>query len=252
MSLAARRRALAVLAALPTLSLAAGAQAPARAPLRLTVVNLMPWAGFDPQGRPTGVLVDLAALLAASGGVALKPLLVPYGRAPHMLNSGGADLMLSTDSQVTGGTAIEHLGEIAIMLFGRAGFRFQHLRDLHGKTVGYLRHSAYSPALEAEARIHRHAFDSYEQGVRMLRAGRLDAIMGTSDSIAYALRKQRAGDAVSPRYPLARVKLTLFAGRHVDAGVAAALQAACRQLRQQQTMETLLRRYASVSDGETA
>lgn len=239
MSKLTRRRALAVLGALPALSFAANQ----RAPLRLTMVNLMPWAGIDAQGRPTGALVDLTALLAKASGVPLTPLLVPYGRAPYMLNSGGTDLMTAIDIRIKGSDAIEHLGAVDIVVFGLNGFRFQQLGDLHGKTVGYLRHSSYSPELEVEPGVRRHPFDSYEQGVRMLRAGRLDAIIGVGNSIEYALRKQDAGADVSARYPLARGRVALYAERDLAADTSAALQAGCRDLRQKQTLEKLLQQY---------
>ncbi len=226
----------AALGALPAIAPAAAT----RAPLRLTTVNLMPWAGNDAQGRPVGALIELSAQLAALSGVPITPLPVPYGRAPHMLNSGGTDLMLLVDTSTKGSTAIEYVGTVDIVVFGRSGFRFQRMEDLFGHTVGMLRHSGYSPELEIEQRIRKHAFDSYDQGVRMLQAGRLDAVLGVGDSIEYALGK--AAGQVSPRYPLAQGRVALYADAKIDAATIAALQAGCRQLRQKRVMDELLRR----------
>jgi ABC-type amino acid transport substrate-binding protein len=237
-----RRRALSATAAMaamigaPTLSPAAVA----RAPLRLTLVNLMPWAGNGPHGQPVGALIDLCAQLAALSGVPITPMAVPYGRAPYMLSSGGTDLMLAIDTSTSGSSAIEYVGTVDIVILGRSGFRFQRLDDLFGKTVGTLRHTGYSQQLEAETRIHKHAFDSYEQGLRMLQAGRLDAIMGVGDSIEYALTK--TGGQVSPRFPLVRGRVALYANPKIDAATIAALQAGCRQLRQKRVMDELLHR----------
>ncbi|MRX07350.1 transporter substrate-binding domain-containing protein [Pseudoduganella sp. FT25W] len=236
MTVVTRRRALAALGALPLLSVAA---AP-RQPLRLTMVNLMPWAGLDAQGQPFGALIDLSAQMAQLSGLPIIPIPVPYGRAPYMLRSGGSELMLAIDISPKGGTAIEHVGTVDIVVLGRDNFRFERLSDLHGKTVGHLRHAAYSPELEADQAIRKHAFDSYEQGVRMLLAGRFDAMMGVGDSIEYALTK--SGGGVSQRYVLARGKVALYADASVGAGAAAALQDACKQLRQKHVMETLLKR----------
>ena len=77
----------------------------------------------------------------------------------------------------------------------------------------------------------------------MLRAGRLDAIIGVGNSIEYALHKQDAGADVSARYPLARGKVALYAERDLAADTSAALQAGCRDLRQKQTLEKLLQQY---------
>jgi ABC-type amino acid transport substrate-binding protein len=235
--------AIAALGGLPATSRAA-ANTPSRAPLRLTMVNLMPWAGNGQDGQPVGALVELSAQLATLSGVPITPMPVPYGRAPYMLTSGGTDLMLLIDTGaragVKGGFAIDHVGTVDIVVFGRSGFRYQRMADLFGKTVGTLRHSGYSPELEAESRIHKHAFDSYDQGVRMLHAGRLDAVMGVGDSIDYALGK--AAGQVSPRYPLMQGRVTLYADPAIDAATVAALQAACRQLRQKRVMDQLLHR----------
>jgi ABC-type amino acid transport substrate-binding protein len=230
---------IAALGALPTTSSAA---ATARAPLRLTMVNLMPWAGNGPHGQPIGALINLSAQLATLSGMPITPMPVPYGRAPYMLTSGGTDLMLliDTGANVKGGIAIDYVGTVDIVVFGRSGFRFQRMEDLFGKTVGLLRHSGYSPALEAEARIRKHAFDSYDQGVRMLQAGRLDVVLGVGDSIEYALGK--AAGQVSPRYPLMHGRVALYADPKIDAATIAALQTACRQLRQKRVMDELLQR----------
>lgn len=237
-----RRRALASMAsfaALGALPATSSAAASARAPLRLTMVNLMPWAGNDAHGRPIGALIDLCAQLATLSGVPITPMPVPYGRAPHMLNSGGADLMLIIDTRAKGG-GIDYVGTVDIVVFGRSGFRFQRMEDLFGKTVGTLRHSGYSPELEAEARIRKHAFDSYDQGVRMLQAGRLDVVLGVRDSIEYALGK--AAGEVSPRYTLASGRVALYADPKLDAATITALQSACRQLRQKRALDELLHR----------
>jgi ABC-type amino acid transport substrate-binding protein len=226
----------AALGALPATSSAA---ASARAPLRLTMVNLMPWAGNDAHGRPIGALIGLCAQMATLSGVPITPIPVPYGRAPHMLNSGGADLMLIIDTSAKGG-GIDYVGTVDIVVFGRSGFRFQRMEDLFGKTVGTLRHSGYSPELEAEARIRKHAFDSYDQGVRMLQAGRLDVVLGVRDSIEYALGK--AAGEVSPRYTLASGRVALYADPKLDATTITALQSACRQLRQKRALDELLHR----------
>lgn len=237
-----RRTAITMLGALPVLSLAA---APPRAPLRVTVVNLMPWASFNQQGQPIGALVELCAELSKASGLPLQPVMVPYGRAPHMLNSGGAELMLAIDISPGNGAAIAYVGTVDIVIFGRGDFRFRRLSELHDKTVGMLRNTGYSRELDADPRIRQHAFDSYEQGARMLQAGRLDAVMGVSQSIEFALQKpEMQAGRVSPRYVLTHGKVALFADPALDAETSAALQNACKQLRQQHLMDTLLRQHA--------
>lgn len=244
MPVVTRRRALASMASIAALgalpATSSAATAATRTPLRLTMVNLMPWAGNGPHGQPIGALIELCAQLATLSGVPITPIPVPYGRAPHMLTGGGADLTLLIDTSAKGGAAIDYVGTVDIVVFGRSGFRFQRMEDLFGKIVGTLRHSGYSPELEAEARIHKHAFDSYDQGVRMLQAGRLDVVLGVGDSIEYALGK--AAGQVSPRYPLMHGRVALYANPQIDAATIAALQAACRQLRQKRVMDELLHR----------
>ncbi|EEF22783.1 conserved hypothetical protein, partial [Ricinus communis] len=47
-------------------------------------------------------------------------MLVPYGRAPHMLNSGGTDLMFAVDTSTGGGSAIEYVGTVDIVVLGHS------------------------------------------------------------------------------------------------------------------------------------
>ncbi|TFW15442.1 substrate-binding periplasmic protein [Duganella callida] len=237
---AARRRALTSLGAL-LLPTAATAESPP-APLRLTVVSLLPWAGYTPQGEPTGALIMLVRQLGKLSSVPIAPLVVPYSRAPHMLAAGAADLMLLIDIS-TIGTPLEWLGAVEIMMFGRSGFRFQRLDQLSGKTVGHLRGARYSPDIDAAPGIVKHPVDSYEQGVRMLLAGRLDAMFGVGDSIEYALRTlQVQPQQVSPRYLLARGKVALYGDSALPPPYVTALQGACRLLRQEHVLDRLLKR----------
>lgn len=239
MSVVTRRAVLGMLAALPVLSFAA-------APLRLTVVNLMPWAGLTPQGQPTGVLVDLAAQLTKLSAIPIHPMLVPYGRAPYMLSARGADLIIAVDLTAPIGAHVTSFGPVEIVIFGRTGFRYQNLRELEGKTVGHLRHALYSAELKQQDNIRKHPFDTYEQAVRMLHAGRLDAICGVGPSIEFALQALNAQD-VSERFLLTRGRVVLQADPAIDATALAALQIAGKQLEQQHTMEKLLQQYLSAA-----
>ncbi|MFA9218417.1 MAG: substrate-binding periplasmic protein, partial [Sphingomonadaceae bacterium] len=224
----ARRNALLLLCALPF-------HAPGRnhrAPLRLTLVNMMPWGGYDARGRAIGALIELTTQLSLQSGVPIAPMLVPYGRAPLMLRSGASDLTFAVDSSMDGPPPLDFLCTVDIVIAGRDDFRFQRLSDLYGKVVGVLRHTAYSADLHAEPRIAKHPFDSYEQGLRMLRAGRLDAVMGVGDTIEFAIRQWPATMAgFSTRHVLTQAKVALYAGAGVEPQICGGVEAARQKQR---------------------
>jgi hypothetical protein len=62
---------------------------PQPSPLRITVVDIVPWAGLNASGQPNGVVVDLVTQLSQASGVAIA--IISYGRAAQMLTGSGAE-----------------------------------------------------------------------------------------------------------------------------------------------------------------
>nr|GEU28220.1 hypothetical protein [Tanacetum cinerariifolium] len=108
-----------------------------RQPLRMAVLDQMPWAGRNDQGRPAGVVVDMARLLATASGTAIDTIALPYARAAAMLAHGKVDLMLAIDTGTLAGlpAPLDMLGGEDIVIVGRHGSGYRSLDDLCGRTL---------------------------------------------------------------------------------------------------------------------
>ncbi len=242
-----RRRFLCVplLAAIP----AAAAHA---APLTMAVVDLMPWAGRNAAGQLEGAAVDLAPQLSALTGRPITAVAVPYPRAIAMLANGGADLMLAIEADSRHGLPppLASLGTEDIILVGRRGTAWAGPEALCGRKVGLLRSASFDALLRPSPCLLRYETNSYEQGLRMLRQGRLDAMAGVRASMEYAIRRLGLVAAdFGPPLLVGQAGIALYlAPRSATPALTARLQQACAQLAREKQMPALLAQYRHIAD----
>lgn len=213
----------------------------------MAVLDQLPWAGRDAQGRLAGVVVDMARLLATASGLAIETIALPYARATAMLAGGQVDLMLAFDAGVLAGMPppLDTIGNEDIVIVGRRGTSYRSLDDLCGRTVGHLQRTTFLPAFAANRCIVRYEVNSYEQGLRMLAMGRLDAMLGIRSTIGYVVA-QSAMNAEGFGTPLvlAQAGLALYVAPQAAApALLARLRRASAELRQQQRLPALLAQH---------
>ncbi|NYE60671.1 ABC-type amino acid transport substrate-binding protein [Duganella sp. 1224] len=237
----------ALLAGLPVLPSAAH-----DAPLTLVVIDQMPWAGHDAAGRLRGVAIDLARQLSSLTGRPIVPRAVPYARAVAMLTSGGADLMMAIDASTRHDLPppLASLGTEDIILLGRPGAGYARLDDLCGRKVGLLRSASFSSALRVLSCLQRYEINSYEQGLRMLRQGRLDAIAGVRATTDFAIRHLALRqDDFGPLLVAGQADIVLYLAPHAATPtLAASLRQACAQLLREKQIPALLAQYRHLPD----
>lgn len=231
-----------LLAALPTLA--------SGTPLRMVVVDLMPWAGRNADGRLEGAAVDLAPLLSSLIGVPITVTAVPYARAIAMLSGGGADLMLAIDAsnQHALPAPLSALGAEDVVVVGRRGASLASVDQLCGRRVALLRRASFAGALHPC--ILRYETNSYEQGLRMLRQERVDGIAGVRSSMDYAIRHIGipAADFGVPLV-IGQADISLYlAPLSANPALKKRLQQACELLKRQNKMPALLAQYRRSAD----
>jgi ABC-type amino acid transport substrate-binding protein len=228
--------------------------ASAAAPLRLVVIDLMPWAGYNGAGKMKGVSVELAQRLSVLSGLPITTQVVPYARAVAMLGAGDADLMLSIDTGRQSGLPVPlaAIGAEDVVVIGPRGTRYAGLTDLCGRTVGHMRRANFDPVFTAETCIVKYEINSYEQGVRMLLQGRLDAMMGVRSTMDYALKKLgTASDSVGEPLVLRQAGMALYVSERMAARADAPdllerLRQACQQLDRDNALATLLVKHRQI------
>ncbi|QJD92674.1 transporter substrate-binding domain-containing protein [Duganella dendranthematis] len=224
----------------------------AATPLTMVVVDLMPWAGRNADGQLEGVAVDLAQQLSSLSGLPIVTRAVPYARAVAMLAGGSADLMLAIDAgQQTGLLPpLAPVGVEDIIIIGRRGVVYDNTDALCGRRVGLLRSASFKGALHQHPCLVRYPTNSYEQGLRMLRQGRLEAMAGARSTMDYAIRHLglKPSDFGAPLV-VGQAALSLYVAPSVlTPALGARLQQACQQLQRQKQMPALLAQYRQTTD----
>jgi len=111
--------------------------------------------------------------------------ILPYARVLQTLMTGSADMsiLFTNDAVAKSSDQLFPISATKNVVIGLIGSNYNHLSDLHGKTVARVRQASYDDAFNADKLINKYATSGYEQSLKMLRAGRVQAIVGSEMSI---------------------------------------------------------------------
>jgi polar amino acid transport system substrate-binding protein len=191
----------AILAAVATIGAAA------QGGLRLTVQGdqAFPPYSYLQDGRPAGIDVEIMQELSRRSGVAFDIQLVPFRRLIESLRQGTVDLGMavlrsSERESFSIYSGVLHMSSYALFVLKGREFPFTTLASLHGKRIGRVRGFFISEDFDAElaaGRIPVTESAIAEQSIRMLVAGRVDAISGQSVVTRYLAREMGLADRLS-------------------------------------------------------
>lgn len=182
--------------------------------LLVLVPEVEPWGYEGSQSEPAGLLADFYQLLFARAGLTPQIELRPYARVQHDLASGQADLSVMFHSPRSEQVA-RSLGAVVpapVLVLARPDSRAAGLADLAGGRVGLVRGSRYGAAFDDNGSFAHVPVTNAEQGLRMLLAGRLEAMVCTQQSLLFTLgRTGMTGESLRlvTRLPEARADLYL-------------------------------------------
>ncbi|MGE3258560.1 MAG: transporter substrate-binding domain-containing protein [Geobacter sp.] len=194
---------------LATGSLLFSAPAPVQAkPITAVILrDLQPSSFVDRKtDQPTGFAVDLTNAVAAEAGLQVQYLVVNnWQEAEDALKTGQADIcpvlvvnpkrqtfFLFTDYTETSG--------VRIIIRTKSG-SIAGLPDLYNRPVGTLRASQAYQLLKNENRITLTFYDSYQQAIMELLAGRIDAFVGPDNIVLQLTREAGIEDQIKMLEP---------------------------------------------------
>lgn len=157
--------------------------------------SVEPW-GIQSAGEDKGLLISIIKALSLETGINTSVDLQPYPRVVHSLYGGKVDMAFLFDSPSTRDSVIRigHLVESSMIVVGRAGStELTSLADLKGKTVGIIRGSKYGADFDNAAHFRLEPVSSMEQGLAMLMRHRTDVMVGTDQSVYWAMREMNVG-----------------------------------------------------------
>lgn len=198
-----------VVTAMALMALAAQAQA---CRLSMALEQWPPYIFSPPQGAPSGLDLELAQAILKEAGCTLQLLPeLPAARRQVLFEQGGIDLLLAASAtperRRNARFSIAYRHE-SVGLFTRSNLlpQYQNLASLDAllkrklpllaPKVGWYgpAYARLQPALAAAGQLS--TFTSFQQGVRMLDAGRADLIMGDRAALRHEARE--LGVAISP------------------------------------------------------
>jgi ABC-type amino acid transport substrate-binding protein len=209
---------------------------------------------FEYEGKVVGIEADLAHMVADKLGQRVVFHRYPFPELLDALERGEVDVVMSglsvTPERATRVQFLEpylQVGQLAVIRtkdVARLG-RIQWLKRA-GTRVGYERGTT-GEAYVADrlTRSEAFAFDSVEDGLRSLRAGRIDYFLHDAPTVWRLAGDARHRDLVGLYRPLTDEHLA-WAVRRDDPGLAARLNATLAHFRRQGLIEPILTRWIPV------
>ena len=164
-----------------------GSCAPMAQEINIRTIGFPPY-GYREGSVAKGIYYDAANLLAEKAGFQAKNSVAPYSRIKAELKNGKADLtiMFKYDELAEFVHYIAPMPSLQVVVIGLKGNDFPTLKSLKGKRLGYLRGAHFSDEIDNDPDIVIQKITGYLQGVRMLMASHVDAVIGPLDPILHA------------------------------------------------------------------
>lgn len=162
----------------------------ADSPLRVMINDVAPYTLHDSPQHP-GMHAEIANLLAKQSGMPISISWAPYARLAAALRFDLADLVVAVESPELEGIArrIAPFHEFKFVVIGRRDKDINSISQLNGRLLGVARGAFYDERINNNADIQKYELTDPFQGVRMLAAGRLDAVISSDYLLSYALRQ---------------------------------------------------------------
>jgi len=170
--------------------LCANAESQESVTLQVRTIAVAPY-GMIADAKLAGVYFELMELLLAKNKLANKHYIDPYARIMHELKIGTTDLtiMFKYSELEPYVTYIYPLPALKNVIIGRNHDHFPTVESLNGKVIAYLRGAKFSDSVDNNSSIGKQEVMDFNQGLILLKKGRVDAIIGPLAPIKSAARR---------------------------------------------------------------
>jgi ABC-type amino acid transport substrate-binding protein len=215
--------------------------------LSIATIQVAPFGFFTEDEKSTGLLYDMANLIAEAAGFSYVNRIVPFARMIAELESGESDFSIFFLSKKNEKAALQvaPLFPIENVILGLKGTTIKSLEELHGKTVAIVRGARYDDAFDADTAIIKYETKDYHHSVRMVIHKRLEAMIGPKIGLLFTA-KQMGSSADSFGEPLVlntKDAWLQFSRKKADKKKMDRLKAASEQLLKDNTISGLIDKY---------
>lgn len=163
--------------------------------LQVRTIAVAPY-GMITGAKLGGIYFELTELLLTENKLSNKHYIDPYARIMHELKIGNTDLtiMFKYPELAPYVTYIYPLPALKNVIIGRKNDHFPNIGSLQGKVLAYLRGAKFSESIDNDSSISKQEVMDFNQGIILLKKGRVDAIIGPLAPIQSAAKKLHLKD----------------------------------------------------------
>ena len=169
---------------LPWLSLPVSAEN-----ISISIIDIAP-SGFKEDGKAKGATLEIANAIAEKAGYTPTTKLRPFPRVVLELGNGKTDMSILLENTALKDkvTIVAPIYEINSVVVSKSGVNIRSETDLEDKKIGIIRHSSFYKKLTNHAQLNTREVVNARQGLKMLRAGRIDALVAVDTSFYFMLK----------------------------------------------------------------
>ncbi|MDT8999121.1 transporter substrate-binding domain-containing protein [Paucibacter sp. APW11] len=193
-----------------------------------------------------GMHVDLMRALAEQAEVDMEMRSGAYARLIRGFKDGWADLVLALKNPEMDAEAVwvGRMHSFRSIIISRHLAPISAVSQLKGKQLGMARGAFYSESINNDDEIRKFGITDPFQGVRMLAAGRLDAVISSDYLLKHALRQSGLEmSQFAPTFVVNELSYALYARKDLPESLLQRLHAALETLERQGRLAALLRPY---------
>ena len=218
--------------------------------VRFATIDYEPYALHDdPSGR-LGLLVDIHSAIAERAELAYSDNSLPIPRLIKNLDHDISDcsvFLLTPWSEGVYLPVAKALDRVDTIIVTRPGLRITKVEDLHHYRVAIPRGGLEGKSVTTDPDIERFFTNDIRQSVKMLRAGHVDAIVGTAFTILFRLSSEGASrNEIGEIFTYESQEMWLHCAKNQLADeTIAKLRKATGSLRMEGAFDSLIKRYIS-------
>jgi|GEM_PF-1891915 len=192
------------------------AQTPAKAGQKRALVAVPLISQLVKKSAPgiwKGALIDVLHKVEAKSGIPFDLKVVPFKRAIMMTKEGASDFGVFLESPERNQIAmpILKLGEAIYVAVSMKSKKITSLDQLSGKILGKIRGGGTLKSLSALPDVNYHLFSTHDEGVRLLKRGRIDVLITADFRVLEAIdRLDLSYDDIAKPVPIEGRGLWLY------------------------------------------
>jgi polar amino acid transport system substrate-binding protein len=159
--------------------------------LDMHVIDSIPHGFYDEGGTIVGMDFEVLQQIESYSGVCMTKRLMPIARIWKSIEQGQHDggLIFKSAARSHLVKYIAFIRNADIVVIPRKGVNIEHYEQLYKISIAKTRGTSISNRFDLDKKLRFFDVTNYGQLIRMLRLGRVDAVVGSSEPLYYHLSK---------------------------------------------------------------